>query len=134
MFCYEHPENGVRLPETPGEILYNFFHGNSTFYNARKRAADTHTNPLNEWETALTLDFILPYIGWSLERSDTFSISEWHLKQCILEALELLEHMVIGNDAAPFEDFQYDPELLSAAHASLTQDKKRCRQYHKLHF
>ena len=39
MFCYEHPEDGVRLPETPGEILYNFFHGNSTFYNARKRAA-----------------------------------------------------------------------------------------------
>lgn len=52
MFCYEHPEDGVRLPETPGEILYNFFHGNSTFYNARKRAADTHTNPLNEWDTA----------------------------------------------------------------------------------
>lgn len=123
MFCYEHPEDGVRLPETPGEILYNFFHGNSTFYNARKRAADTHTNPLNEWETALTLDFILPYIGWSLERSDTFSISECRLKQCILEALELLEHMVIGNDAAPFEDFQYNPELLSAAHASLTRDK-----------
>ena len=24
MFCYEHPEDGVRLPETPGEILYNF--------------------------------------------------------------------------------------------------------------
>lgn len=31
--------------------------------------------------------------------------------------------MVIGNDAAPFEDFQYNPELLSAAHASLTRDK-----------
>ncbi len=123
MFCYEHPEEDIRLPETPGEILYNFFHGSSTFYNARKRASETHTNPLNELETALTLDFILPYIGWKLERSDTFSISEQHLKQYILDALELIEYMVIGNETVPFEDFQYDSELLSSAHVSLSQNK-----------
>jgi len=119
MFSYEHELKDGKLPETRGEILYYFFHGNSTFYNARKRAADTQTNPLDGLQTALTLDFILPYIGWNLERNDTFSLSDRDLKSCIMEALDILKYMFADADTTPFEDFHYDPELFATACVSL---------------
>lgn len=119
MFSYEFSEKNKRLPETRGEILYYFFHGNSTFYNLRNRATDTLTNPLNELQTALILDFILPYIGWTLERNDTFSLSENALKNCINESLDILKYMFLETDSIPFEDFQYDPELFAITCDSL---------------
>ena len=45
MFASEYGEMEL-LPETSGEILYCFFHRNSSFYNARQRSDDTRTNPL----------------------------------------------------------------------------------------
>ncbi len=113
MFSYEYTTGKENLPETRGEILYYFFHGNSTFYNARMRAKDTQTNPLEELHTALTLDFILPYIGWTLERNDSFSMSENSLKSCINEALQILQYMFVPSGVAPYEDFQFNAELFA---------------------
>lgn len=119
MFSYEHDLKKGYLPETRGEILYYFFHGNSTFYNARKRAADTKTNTLDELQTALTLDFILPYIGWTMERNDTFSLSERELKSCIGNAFDILKTTFAVSYTIPFEDFEYDFEKFSNACSSL---------------
>lgn len=125
MFTYELSQDDQRQLETRGEILYYFFHGNATFYNARKRAADTNTNPLSEDQTALTLDFILPYIGWNLERNDTFSMSEHNLKVCIQEAVDILKDLFAAADAIPFEDFSYDTEHFTFACTSLADDPER---------
>ena len=119
MFSYEHDLKKGYLPETRGEILYYFFHGNSTFYNTRKRATDAQTNPLGELQTALTLDFILPYIGWTMEKNDTFSISECELKSCIRKAFDILKNTFLLSDIIPFEDFEYDFETFSNAFSSL---------------
>lgn len=87
MFSYEKQLDDTRLPETPGEILYNFFHRNSSFYNVRMRARDSRNNPLNELQTALVLDFVVPYIGWVMERNDVFSLSEAQLRQTIWDTM-----------------------------------------------
>lgn len=121
MYSYENQKTDAFLPETQGEILYHFFHGNSTFYNAKKRANDTHTNPLNELQTAMVLDFVLPYIGWCIERANIFSISEKNLKLHIMDALKIIEKLILPYEFLPYEDFQYDSELFSATFNSIMQ-------------
>ena len=74
------------LPETHGEILYYFFHKNSSFYNLRKRAHDARNNPLSAPQRVV-LDFILPYIGYHLESNDIFSVNSELLEKLICEAV-----------------------------------------------
>lgn len=119
MFSYAKPADDMMLPETPGEILYSFFHRNSFFYNIRKHAEDTHTNPLNELETALVLDFILPYIGWVMEQNDIFSLSESQLTQTIQDALDIIKNLLITASSLPYEDFSYSKDILNQIYLSL---------------
>lgn len=114
MFASEYQENEL-LPETSGEILYFFFHRNSAFYNARQRFADTRTNPLNMLETAVVLDFILPYIGWRFENSDAFSMSATDFREAVCDSLQILSRLFLNGKSIPFEDFQYDSATLEAA-------------------
>lgn len=123
MFSYSKQADNLVLPETPGEILYSFFHRNSFFYNIRKHAEDTHTNPLNELETALVLDFILPYIGWIMEQNDIFSLSEPQLTQIIQDALNIIKNLLIAVPSLPYEDFMYSRDILNHIHLSLTERK-----------
>lgn len=114
MFCAE--DTGSGLPETPGEILYNFFHRNSSFYNIRSRAADTRTNPLDPFQTAFVLDFILPYIGWQMEMDDCFSVNETAFKNLMETAIFSISSFCQDLDAVPFSDFYYrTDELLKTA-------------------
>lgn len=123
MFSYAKPADDMMLPETPGEILYSFFHRNSFFYNIRKHAEDTHTNPLNELETALVLDFILPYIGWVMEQNDIFSLSESQLTQTIQDALDIIKNLLITASSLPYEDFSYSKDILNQIYLSLSERK-----------
>lgn len=114
MFCAE--DTGAILPETPGEILYNFFHKNSSFYNIRSRAADTRTNPLGAQQTAFVLDFILPYIGWQMETNDCFSVNESNLKVMIETAIFSISVFCGELETIPYADFHYrSAELLNTA-------------------
>ena len=122
MFSYEKQLDDMRLPETPGEILYNFFHRNSSFYNVRMRARDSRNNPLNELQTALVLDFVVPYIGWVMERNDVFSLSEAQLRQTIWDTMQVIKDMILPSDSIPLEDFQYDRQLLHFTYCSLADN------------
>ena len=121
MFASSTEEN--LLPETQGEILYFFFHRNSTFYNIRKRASETRTNPLNELQTQLVLDFILPYIGFCFERDDIFSVNAKNFSQMILEAVEGIRVLFLS-EYNPFADFHYSGIYLRSTLDSLTENGK----------
>lgn len=101
------------LPETPGEILYCFFHRNSAFYNTRQRASDTRSNPLNEEQTAFVLDFILPYIGWKFEMHDVFSVNNIEFEDIIHESLLTVKELMCSTQSNPFIDFNYSGKLLA---------------------
>lgn len=109
------------LPETQGEILYFFFNRNSSFYNIRKRASETCTNPLNELQTLLVLDFILPYIGYCFERDDVFSVNAGKLGHLILEAVETIRGLFLDDENNPFEDFHYSKSCLQTTLDSLAK-------------
>ncbi|MBE5061807.1 hypothetical protein INF30_00790 [Lachnospiraceae bacterium DSM 108991] len=105
MFCAE--DTNSDLPETPGEILYSFFHRNSSFYNIRRRATDTRTNPLDAQQTAFILDFVLPYIGWHFEKEDCFSVNETDFEEMIKNSIFVIRSFCNGLSTIPFMDFQY---------------------------
>lgn len=100
------------IPETPGEILYHFFHRNSCFYNIRKHAADTRTNPLNTRQTSFVLDFVLPYIGWQFEQNDSFSVNDTDFESLICDSVSCLQSLCTGVDVIPFRDFDYKAQTL----------------------
>lgn len=84
MFCSTSKNSNPFLPETRGEILYQFFHKNGDFYNLKVRAKDAGNNPLkSEYATEILLDFVLPYIAWNMLQSDSFSISKEKLEEVI---------------------------------------------------
>ena len=69
---------------TPGEILYAFFSERSTKYTVRNRIAEIKldrkkagdgyvSNSLDEKMQWFILDFILPEIGWYMEKNDLFA-------------------------------------------------------------
>lgn len=94
-------------PETPGEILYQFFHYNSSFYNIRKRAKETRTNPLTETQTMVVLDFILPYIGFCYERNGAFSVDTEQFEKLANQAIQATREVFENCDHNPFSDFKY---------------------------
>lgn len=106
MFSAEESEDNF-LPETPGEILYCFFHRNSAFYNARRRARDSRTSALTESQTAFVLDFVLPYIGWRYEESGVFSLNKLEFETAISNGIDTADMLLSGAPSNPFSDFNY---------------------------
>lgn len=101
------------LPETTGEILYNFFHKNESRYNLRRRNNDIYAGILSEHEFNIILDFILPYIGWKMYTADVFSINNHELGVCISECVSIMSSLseCINGDI-PFPDFNYNLFIL----------------------
>lgn len=122
MFCAE--KGSEVLPETQGEIFYNFFHKDSAFYNIRNRAEDTRTNPLSGRQTAFILDFVLPFIGWSLERSDCFSVSARDIDSMICRSISLVEKFCQVLHDVPYRDFEYDASVLLETAKTLQMDER----------
>lgn len=114
MFSAEQGQNDF-LPETAGEILYCFFHKNSTFYNARARMSESRSSSLTEQQIALVLDFVIPYIGWSFETNDVFFMNEQQLQSVISEAMRYIMAIFAGSETNPFLDFKYSGAVLRAA-------------------
>lgn len=110
------------IPETPGEILYHFFHRNSCFYNIRKHAADTRTNPFDSCQTAFILDFILPYIGWHFEQKDSFSMNDADFEELICDSIACIRSLCTDIRRIPFRDFDYRTQTLLKTADSLYQD------------
>lgn len=76
---------------TPGEILYAFFSERSTKYTVRNRIAEIKldrkkagdgyvSNSLDEKMQWFILDFILPEIGWYMEKNSLYSINQETIK------------------------------------------------------
>lgn len=107
------------LPETLGEILYFFFHRESSFYSLRKRVREIRSNPLTDAQTKLILDFILPYIGFTMENSDIFSLNSESMERLIAEALMHTRHFFACTSCNPFRDFNYSRNDLLHALDSL---------------
>lgn len=110
------------IPETPGEILYHFFHRDSCFYNIRKHAADTRTNPFDSHQTSFILDFILPYIGWYLEQNDSFSMNDSDFEMLICNSISCISNLCVGAKKMPFKDFDYKTQVLFQTVESLYKD------------
>ena len=99
--------SGDYLPETAGEILYCFFHENSTFYNVRTRFAQTQPNRADNQKLAFILDFVLPYIGWAFENADSFSMSEQEFQNTISDTMDHIQTLFARYETNPFRTFQY---------------------------
>ena len=107
------------LPQTAGEILYNFFHRDSAFYNARMRMKETRSCKLDSKQIALVLDFIIPYIGWTFETNDTFSVNEQEFYNIAEQALKCIKKLLCISRSNPFKDFGYNGEILKSTVESL---------------
>lgn len=107
------------LPQTAGEILYNFFHKDSAFYNARMRMKEARSCKLDSKQVALVLDFIIPYIGWTFETNDTFSVNEQEFYNTAEQALECTKTLLCISRSNPFKDFDYNGEILKSTIESL---------------
>ena len=77
LYCQLYSVNEV---STPGEILYTYFSERSTMYTARKRIQEIKkdrtatgmpytSNIINEKTQWFILDFLLPEIGWYMEKN-----------------------------------------------------------------
>lgn len=106
------------LPETAGEILYNFFHRNTASYNVRNRADETRTNQLTSAQTAFILDFVLPYIGWVFENRDTFSLTSNEFESAVRDVMVHIKALFLCADSNPFSDFGYQKTELQKAYLS----------------
>lgn len=84
---------------TPGEILYSFFSERSTKYTARNRIAEIkmdrqkagdgyETNSLDEKMQGFILDFLLPELGWYMEKNDLYAVDLSTFKQVIDSVLK----------------------------------------------
>lgn len=110
MFSFQNDYSIDFVPETYGEIMYNFFHKDGNFYNLRKRSAEANNNPVKHirYMTEIILDFIVPYIAWYFIRHDTFSISRPELRDCIKEAFKKTSDWAYYLTYCPLSDFKYD--------------------------
>lgn len=111
MFSAGESEDGF-LPETPGEILYCFFHRNSAFYNARRRARDSRTSSLSEEQIAFVLDFVLPFVGWQYEESGRFSLSKTEFESAVIGGIKAANKLFSESLSNPFCDFDYSGQKL----------------------
>lgn len=112
------------LPQTAGEILYNFFHRDSAFYNARMRMQETRSCKLDSKQIALVLDFIIPYIGWTFETNDTFSVNEQEFHNIAEQALKCTKTLMCISCSNPFKDFNYNGKILKNTVESLYVNDK----------
>jgi len=71
-------------PLTRGEILYHFFNRSHGIYSERLNAERLNiASGFDKTQTLFILDFVLPYIGWTLEYTDFFSVERNELYKMI---------------------------------------------------
>lgn len=76
-------------PETRGEILYRFFHNAGSIYNERLNARRIKMNStLDAQQMLFILDFIVPYIGHTMDWADTLSIKKANILSSIEACLD----------------------------------------------
>ena len=120
-------EYDEHMPETQGEILFNFFHKNGEFYNLRQRANETYNNPFKDMPYVFEalLDYIVPYVGWYYMHNDTFSLSKLELYECVKKALLALKDVLKQIDYIPLKDFNLDIRNVNSAIITLEKLYKK---------
>ena len=103
------------LPETPGEILNNFFHQSINGYNLRKRLEETSTSGYDKSERDVILDFVLPYIGWRFETNSVFSVNIFELRTITDDAIRIVRSLFGDAEVNVFARFDYLGEKLRTA-------------------
>ena len=121
MFSTKDMSDGF-LPETAGEILYCFFHRKSAFYNARERLNKTRNNTLSARQTAFVFNFILPFIGWSFEMKDTFSMNAFEFEKVISDSMAYIQFIFLTCKYNTLSDFEYNTEILKGVYKSFYQE------------
>lgn len=76
----------TKLPQNRGAILFQYFNSNSSFYTEMNK--DTNPNNLHVSSiVTFLLDFIIPDIGYYMESTEIFSISEEVIDNILQESL-----------------------------------------------
>lgn len=94
---------GIKTPCSRGEILYNFFHRDSPYYNEHKTAERVQDTYFSGVQTAFIVDFLLPYIGWTMEYIEYYNLEESYLEGLIEEFLQDEDKALWSEQIAPFQ-------------------------------
>lgn len=98
---------GPKTPCSRGEILYNFFHRDSPYYNEHRTAERIQNEQfLKGTQITFIVDFLLPYIGWNMEYIEYFNLEESYLESLIEEFLQNEDHILWSMEAEPFEFYR----------------------------
>lgn len=101
------------MPETKGEILYEFFNKHSSsFYNSWRRINEVESTGFTEVQLTVIFDFIIPYIGWRFEEENRFYISKNDFYAYIESAMENMYALFLCVNRNPFEDFEFCKDSL----------------------
>lgn len=127
MFSYKNDYENTQIPETYGEILFNFFHKNGNFYNLRNRSDEAYNNPYQHvpYVTELILDYIVPYIGWYFVQNDTFSLTRGEFRKCISMGIQEVNKLISDTTYIPLSDFDYDISNIRKAIHSIHFDNNK---------
>lgn len=98
---------GKKTPCSRGEILYNFFHRDSPYYNEHRTAERIQREQyLTGTQITFIVDFLLPYIGWTMEYIEYYSLEESCLQGFIEEFLEDGERILWTDKVEPFDFYR----------------------------
>jgi WD40 repeat protein len=98
---------GAKTPCSRGEILYNFFHRDSPYYNEHRTAERIQGKQyLNGTQITFIVDFLLPYIGWTMEYIELYSLEESYLESLIEEFLQDDERVLMSDEVEAFSFYR----------------------------
>lgn len=98
---------GNKTPCSRGEILYNFFHRDSPYYNEHRTAERIQREQyLTGTQITFIVDFLLPYIGWTMEYIEYYNLEESYLESLIEEFLQDGERVLWTDRAEPFDFYR----------------------------
>jgi WD40 repeat protein len=106
--------HGTYRPITRGEILYCFFNRSQGIYNERLNAERLNpTSTFDKKQTFFILDFVLPYIGWTMEYTDFFNIEREDILKIIDDFFNSDDDEITfwNKNATVFRD--YESEIVS---------------------
>ena len=97
---------GIKTPCSRGEILYNFFHRDSPYYNEHKIAERVRDTYFGGMQTTFIVDFLLPYIGWTMEYIEYYNLEESYLEGLVEEFLQDEEKALWFEQIEPFQFYR----------------------------
>lgn len=110
-------------PVTRGEILYSFFNRSNGMYNEKMNAGRINAqSSLDKTQVLFILDFVLPYIGWTMEYTDFFYYGKHDLYETINNFFEAKEDDVSlwNKKVIAFPEYETEARNLNDIKVSLS--------------